>query len=270
MSQCIRCGGLTTEELLYEEAETDRSHVVEGQKCFNCGDVVDELILANREMLVDTHAVTGGHEMKIMMVIPHTLTARTSFGADATSPLYRVFSDSCAAYVRAYDSGDLAAMVSAYNVFLRAAYDYNKAVKEADAEEDARKGEEVGPCPHGCYECGKVCESTDMVWCSCLIDYRGTPICLGCIRAHIIKRPLSRGHGFTTHSNFRCQVSALAESIIGEGGPLKGNDRHERALAVARTNVKEAKRILKNLLQDQRLDARRRLDEFTSDWTVMP
>jgi len=58
--------------------------------------------------------------------------------------------------------------------------------------------------------------------------------------------------------------------VLMKRGPLTGNDRHERALAVARVRVTESKRSLKKLLREQRLEARRRLDELTSDWTVMP
>ena len=48
MSQCLRCGGLTTETLLYEEADRDLRHVVEGRRCFSCGDISEELILSHR------------------------------------------------------------------------------------------------------------------------------------------------------------------------------------------------------------------------------
>ena len=149
--------------------------------------------------------------------IPHTVAARTGFAAIATNDLYGAYNDCCVAYIRAFDSMDSASMNRTYDALCRAAEDYNVAVRDADAKESARKGKEVGPCPHGCYECGKVCESTDMVWCSCSVHYTKAAVCFGCIEEHITKHPSFRERGFTTHNNFRCQVSVPAERIIGGG-----------------------------------------------------
>jgi len=156
--------------------------------------------------------------MKIKpMVIPYVQPARTKFGLAVANHLSRAISDLYADYIRAFDSMDSAAMNRAYDALLRAEVAYNRAIKDADEEEDARKGKEIGPCHHGCHECEGVCESADMVFCACLIDCRVGAICLGCIEVHITKSRSIGSHVFTPHNSFWCQASALAERIIGRG-----------------------------------------------------
>jgi len=47
MNTCERCGGLLDNERLREE---ESGQTVVSKRCINCGDIVDELILAYRAM----------------------------------------------------------------------------------------------------------------------------------------------------------------------------------------------------------------------------
>ena len=82
--------------------------------------------------------------------IPHTMVARTRAGAAATSVLYGVYCDSIVAYIRAHDYSAPADIARTYDALIRAADDYNAAVRDADAKEDARAEKGAGQGPHVC------------------------------------------------------------------------------------------------------------------------
>ncbi len=67
-AHCSRCGGWMVEERCMDIGESLGGYWFWGQRCIQCGDIVDEVILRNRRLpappvLVEEEPVTGSREI---------------------------------------------------------------------------------------------------------------------------------------------------------------------------------------------------------------